>query len=97
MLAAIRTGELAALATMAFFVFFVIAAFLAYTIKNQPWEKIEKSNIIGMVVQAGVGTFGLFLIALLMFDDVVSSDVGMPILTGLIGLAAGKTLEVATK
>jgi len=97
MLAAIHTGALLAITTMAFCVFFVIAAFLAYAIKNQPWDKIQESNVFSIVVQAGIGTFGLVLFALLMFDGVVSSEVGTPIITGLIGLAAGKTLELKTK
>jgi hypothetical protein len=93
MLAAIRGGELAGLGAVLFFGFFVIAAFVAYTIKGQSWENVQRGNAIGIVVQAGVGLLGLFVIALLMVDDVIKSDAGTPILSALVGFAAGKTLD----
>jgi hypothetical protein len=94
MVAAIRAGELAALGAVLFFGFLVIAAFVAYTIRGQPWENIKESNVIGIVVQAGVGLTVLFVVAVLMFDDVIKSEVGTPLIATLAGFAAGRTLDL---
>lgn len=87
-------GELIAITAVALIVLLLVETFFAYTIFKQPWDNIQSSNIFALIPQIGIAVLVIFVIVILMFRDVISTDAGVPVITGVVGLIFGKGWDV---
>jgi FlaA1/EpsC-like NDP-sugar epimerase len=93
----LSNGELIAITAVTLIVLLLVETFFAYTIFKQPWENIRESNVFALIPQIGIAVLVIFVIVILMFRDVISTDAGVPVITGVVGLIFGKGWDVSKK
>ena len=86
----LSTGEVVGLTVIAAFIALLVLAFLAYVINGQDLPAIQTSGILGLSVQILLALFVGYGLVMLMADKVISSEAGLPALTGLAGVVVGK-------
>ena len=62
----------------------LVIAFFAYAIFGSKLSDISGSKVFALASQTAVAMFIVFVVVLLMSSDVISEEVGAPIITGVV-------------